>query len=205
MKRKYIVISSFFVALVLLGIFCYAVSSYAGRVSGKRAGLLFQNVLVSHEVANANEKITSDTNYVVEVYNEDSEELVREERTMPAELAGMTREEVEEYLKQYKTEMQENDAEEGLESIQLVSFSRDELVIRKSYVEPEATSKQEGYSLRFTRNGEVGIYSRDGKTLYEETGITRDKLPEEEAEKLMDGYVVESQKELYSILENFSS
>lgn len=202
MKRRYMVISSFFVAVFLLGVFCYASSSYSGTISGKEADSIRQGVLISQMVSNANQKITSDTKYIVEVYNADTEEFVREERAMPAEFAGMTRTELEEYLKQYKKEMEEEEAEEGLESIQLESFSKEELILQKTYREPE---EETGFYLRFTEDGEVGVYKRDGKTLYEKTGIKKERIPVEEVRRLENGYVVENEKELYSILENFSS
>ena len=42
-------------------------------------------------------------------------------------------------------------------------------------------------------------------TPYEYTGIQAEVLPEEEKNKLMTGYFVADEKELYSILENLSS
>lgn len=203
MKRKYIVISSFFVAAMLLGLFCYATAQYAGNVSGKAARESGQESLVSQEVSNANQRTTSETRCIIEVYNVDSEELVREERDMPAEFAGMTRQEVENYLAGYWNQADVDEEEtENLIDIQLLSFSKEELVIRKTYEDPEPLT---GFYLRLTKDGEVAIYARDGKTLYEKTGIWKDKIPVEEVRRLENGYVVETEKELYSILENFSS
>ena len=54
-------------------------------------------------------------------------------------------------------------------------------------------------------DGEVAIFSGDGKTLYEKTGIMEQNLAEEDCELLRKGYVIQNEKELYSILENFSS
>ena len=47
--------------------------------------------------------------------------------------------------------------------------------------------------------GQVVVYHEDQKTPYEYTGILIDNLPEEE------GFFVKDEKELYSMLENFSS
>lgn len=202
MRRRYIVISSFFVAVLLLGIFCYVSSVHMDKVSGKAAKKVRQKPFVSVAVSNANQKTTSETKCIIEVFNADTEELVCEERAMPAEYAGMTREQLEDYLLQYRSHMDVDEQEAGLTNIQLIRFSKGEIVIRKTYEEPE---QEEGYYLRLTENGEVGIYHRDGKTLFEETGIRKENLPEEEVRRLENGYVVPSEKELYSILENFSS
>ena len=43
------------------------------------------------------------------------------------------------------------------------------------------------------------------RTPYENTGIQADVLPEDEQEKLREGFFVQDEKELYSILENLSS
>jgi hypothetical protein len=65
--------------------------------------------------------------------------------------------------------------------------------------------KQPRFYLRFTEDGEVAVYEKDGETLYEKTGIRKENIPEDEVEKLEKGYAVKNKKELYSILENFSS
>lgn len=74
-------------------------------------------------------------------------------------------------------------------------------------IHAENTKKQEkkkGFYLRMD-GGEVVVYLRDGKTVYEHTGISGHSLPDHELHRLENGYVVKNKKELYSILENFSS
>lgn len=64
--------------------------------------------------------------------------------------------------------------------------------------------KKKGFYLRVDK-GEVVVYLSDGKTVYEHTGIRDQMLPEYEQRRLENGYTVKNKKELYSILENFSS
>ncbi len=97
--------------------------------------------------------------------------------------------------------MASDEQEAGLTDMKLLSFSKEKLVIRKSYHEPE---QERGFFLKLT-DGEVAIYHRDGKTLYEKTGIMEESIPEDEVKKLRKGYIVKDEKDLYSILENFSS
>lgn len=202
MKRRYIVISSFFVAVLLLGFFCYASMGYTRKISGKAAKRTGQEPYIALAVSNANQKTNSETRCIIEIFNADTEELVCEERAMPAEYAGMTREQLEESLLYSKNHMELDEKEAGLTDIRLVRFSKSEVVIRKTYEEPE---QEEGYYLRLTDDGEVAIYHSDGKTLFEETGIRKENLPAEEVRRLENGYAVKNEKELYSILENFSS
>lgn len=92
----------------------------------------------------------------------------------------------------------EEDVEAGLIDIKLVSFSREELVIRKTYQE------ETGFILRLV-DGEVTIFSKANEDEFEKTGISQELLTEEEISALEEGYSVDSEKDLYSILENFSS
>lgn len=114
---------------------------------------------------------------------------------MPSEYAGMTRRQMEDYLRDY---MKEEELEDGLKDMQLVSFSREELVIRKVYQE------ESGFILRLV-DGEVAIFQKGNEDNYEKTGISQNFLTEEDIRALEEGYSVETEKDLYSILENFSS
>jgi hypothetical protein len=156
----------------------------------------------TEETSTAKEvKITGDTKYIVEIYNGDTEDVVREERTMPSEFAGMTREQLEKYLEQCMDTLEDGDLDVGLVDMKLLSFSKNEVVIRKTYKDE---TQDIGFFLKL-EDGEVVIYDKSGQMIYENTGIKEESLSSEEIEKLKEGYLIESEKELYSILENFSS
>ena len=53
--------------------------------------------------------------------------------------------------------------------------------------------------------GEVVVYYGDRKNVYEYTGIETEKLTKEEQQRLKNGIEVKDEKELYNILENYSS
>lgn len=67
----------------------------------------------------------------------------------------------------------------------------------------EAT-KNEGYYLR-ELHGYVAVYFQDGTTLYELTEIPFSSLPKEVQEAVRVGKYVETTRELYGFLENYSS
>lgn len=201
MQRKYIVISSFFIAAALLALLCFGSFRYAKQQEQQKQEQLKQQMVKVKQTGSEQQRTNSDTKYMLEIYHEDSEELVKEEHTMPVEYVGMTRKEIEFALRQYFYAMPDEEYEAGLTEIKLKSFSKDRLVIRKTYSEKEQTT---GFVLKL-KDGEVAIYRRDGKELYELTGISEKNLPEDEKEKLKKGYEVENEKDLYSILENFSS
>lgn len=199
MKRKYGVICCFFGASLLLALMCYGSYRYSRKVAEEQARE--RETKLSTEVAgNQEQRITSETKFVVELYHADTEETVTEERTMPSEYAGKTRTELVDYLKESLESQKKEQGEEYLTDIELVSFSKEQLILRKIYEEP----KESAYYLMAVE-GEVVIYDGEKTKLLEKTGIYTANLPEEEQQKLEQGYRVESEKDLYSILENFSS
>ena len=94
MNRKYIVICSFFVAFFVLSLLCYGSFEYAKKQEQKK--LAHQNA--AQTSTKQEQRVTSETKLVIEKWEEESEELVKEERDMPPEYAGLTREELEKQL-----------------------------------------------------------------------------------------------------------
>ena len=112
----------------------------------------------------------------------------------------MNRGQLEDHLVEKLATMSKKEERDGLISISLQSFSAEQIVVRNTY----SVKKQEGFKLKLFE-GEVAIYSRDGRELYEKTGIQEENLTEEDCKSLRKGIVIKNEKELYSILENFSS
>lgn len=198
-RRKYSVITCFFAAALLLALMCYGSYRYAQKVTEEK-GKEQEVKRVTEVGTDQEQRTTSETAFVVELYYADTEETVTEERTMPSEYAGKTREELVAYFTNSLSEARQETGEESLTKIELVSFSKEKLVIRKIYKEPEESA----YYL-MALDGEVVIYDGDRVKLLEKTGIQTLHLPTEEIQKLEQGYRVESEKDLYSILENLSS
>ena len=146
------------------------------------------------------QRVTSETKLVIEKWEEESEELVKEERDMPPEYAGLTREELEKQLTIEIKDKSWEEEKEGLVKITLESFSEDKIVIRKVYNK----SSEQGYILRL-KDGEVVIYRKDEKEPFEKTGLKEENLSKQDKKILQGGYAVRTEKELYSVLENFSS
>ncbi|OUO80201.1 hypothetical protein B5F53_04350 [Blautia sp. An249] len=143
----------------------------------------------TRETQYAEKLITKDTRCTIEEYDRYSGNL-KEETTMAADnLLGMDRTELENFLKKSQTMYYQ---------YSLVAFSPEHVVIRQSRTEYET------YYL-VDENGVVQVYKGDRKTLYEPTQIQTKDLPEDLQEEIQNGKYVESQEELYSFLENYSS
>lgn len=196
MDRKYIVICSFFAAFFVLSLLCYSSYRYAGKQEEKQQS----QQQMTETSGKKEQKVTSNTRYIVEKYEEESEELVKEERAVPAAYAGLTRKELEHQLAVEFATMSWEEEKAGLVQISLESFSEEEIVIKKVYNK----SGEQGFILKL-EDGEVVIYRVDEEEPYEKTGLMEDSISEEDKKLLKGGYAVQSEKELYSILENFSS
>ena len=74
----------------------------------------------------------------------------------------------------------------------------------KSISADGTAKKDSGYYLK-EKNGYIVVYLADGETFYESTGILAESLPEELREEVSRGKYMETTKELYGFLENYSS
>lgn len=132
------------------------------------------------------------------IYNRDTGEQKKEMGRIPSEFVGCKREDIEKYLKKY---MEETSTEKELVSYEMISFSSDALCVKKIY----EIDKSEYAFLLVVENNEIVVYDAKWKNVYERTGIQIQDLLQEEQEKLIKGMYVKDEKELYSILEDYSS
>lgn len=136
--------------------------------------------------------------YVCVIYNRDTGEQTRECGTISSEFIGCNRKDVEKYLEEY---MENTSKEEGLVSFEMTSFSSEALHVKKVY----ETDKSEYAFLLVVEDNEIVVYDAKWENVYERTGIQIQGLMQEEQEKLIQGMYVKDEKELYSILEDYSS
>lgn len=141
--------------------------------------------------------ISNRTSYVEESYNMDTDELQKETMTPPVEVLGYNRQQLIDYLTTYMSK----NKDETLVNIQLVSFSTDSVVVRKTVRTIEKTYNY--YVL--VENGMISVYKADKETKYFDTGIHLSEVEEKERQKLTDGFYVEDIRELYNYLESITS
>jgi hypothetical protein len=145
--------------------------------------------------------VTNTTKYVLEHYN--SKEFTLKEETLPtpADFIGLTREEIIEYLQEYEKAPSLEDKQLGLESYELVSFSGDQMVLRKTYY--PYSDNYRYYMIE--EGGFITVYYIDKSTVYEYTNISLESLPSELQEEVKVGKYIFDLNELYNFLENYSS
>lgn len=156
--------------------------------------------LSSGDVAVSNSEdmtITGKTEYLVESYNIDTGELTKESLPIPVDLIGLNREGVIDYLTTYK----EISVDETLQNIQLVSFSDNLLVIRKT-----VCNISELYSYFVVSEDDIiKIYNSNRDTLFIDTGINITNLEEQYKSELYAGFYVETIHDVYNYLESVTS
>lgn len=137
----------------------------------------------------------------IENYRLPDNELIVEEKNVTADFAGLTRTEIIQQLSDYMQNIPVAEYEKGLFAYELVKFSSDELVLRKSYNQDLVDFK---YYIA-VKDGYVIVYYSDLKTVYEYTKIVAIDLPESERNRLMQGIKIKTNEELYELLESYSS
>ncbi len=153
------------------------------------------------EVTAREETVKSTARLIMETYNAQDQTLSRKETTMPAMYLGLTRTGVLEKLDSYMDDLSISDLENGLVSFDLMYFSPDCLMLRKTYQPDEDFHK---YYIKLSK-GCITVYYSDKKTVYEYTDININALPADVAADVIGGMEIKDEKQLYDFLETYSS
>lgn len=144
--------------------------------------------------------VTADTKYLVELVDLDLGTVTESEEAVPVMYIGLNREELLEAISAYDKNPPLTEQEKGFETIELTSFSKDRVVVCKYYKE----KRPEGFYLMVADHFIV-VYEEDRSTLYMNTDILLDLLPDSLQREIMEGKYVASEEELYLFLESYSS
>lgn len=155
----------------------------------------------AEEVAFSPETLSVDTDYVLEETDLITGTVVETVWKLPDKYIGLNREQFVEAMKNYELFPPLSEMERGFVSLEVMSFSRERVVVRMNYqyVEPVV-----GFYLA-VRNNEVVVYLEDMETLFMNTGIDVNTLPEDIRQELLQMIFVEDEETLYNFLENHSS
>lgn len=172
--------------------------------SGESERLLQQMIQQKDEAVQAaatQETLRETASYFLETCYLQSQTEEREQLALPGFMVGIDRQELTAYVEGYMESMPVNEYLEGLISYEIVSFSEDKVVLRKTYDE----TKVENQFYICRRGDFIVVYYSDLRTVYEYTEIRVDSLIEEIQQSIEQGFYVKDMKELYSILEGYTS
>ena len=145
-------------------------------------------------------RLHADTEYVCQKISLQDGTVTSERKVIPAQLVGMTREDLASFLQSKQMSPSLSEREEGLCSVELTSFSTERVVISNYYNVQETT----GYYL-VVKNHFVSVYKEDRKSVVQDTNILLGNLPDYLQKQIIAGKYVEDQKELYDFLETYTS
>lgn len=145
--------------------------------------------------------ITRKTDYILESYLLNDNTIKEESLQIPIAFLGYKRTDLINYLNEYMKNLSEEEIEKGLVSFELVSFSGNLIVLRKTFhiKEPEYL-----FYLKVER-GNITVYQLSDDQVYAYTDINMIGLPEDIQFEIIEGKYFENIGELYEFLETYSS
>lgn len=205
MKRVYI-ICLFLAGFLGIGAYLYSYQYFIqedGEENGTTGMAQTSTTLPEtvEAVARKEERITRDTLYYIETYRIDQNTTIREAKRLPLEVIGNNRKQFAEYLEKMMEDALSEEEKNGFLSIELIDFSDQAVVVRKTYKEPA----QECEFYLDVQMGRVIVRNSLDDSLYAYTEIKFETLPESLKREILRGYPVENLEVLYEFLESYSS
>lgn len=153
------------------------------------------------EAASASETLSVETKYVLEERDIYRDTVVETTWSLPDKYVGMNREQFLEAMEEYEAFPPLSEQQRGFVSLEVLSFSRERVVVQMNY---RVVLPTDSFYLAVYDN-KVVVLLDDRETVYIETGIDLEDLPEEQQEQIMNMMLIEDEARLYDFLEANSS
>lgn len=147
------------------------------------------------------ERITTDTEYVLEETDNRNQTVVETTWKIPAKYIGMNRGQFLEAMKEYEAFPPLSELERGFVSLEVLSFSKERVVVQMNY---EYTQPSSSFYL-MVRDNYVVVYLDDQETVYMYTDILLTELPDNVQQDIINILFVPDEESLYGFLETYSS
>ncbi len=151
--------------------------------------------------ASQNNVVNADTVYILLETDVLTEESVEIQGQLPAKYFGMNREQFIQAMDEYEAFPPLVEMERGFVSLEVLSFSGERIVVQMNYqyIQPSACFYLAAI------NHEVVVLLENKETIYINTGIKLEDLPQELQTEIIQMKYVESEEKLYDFLEAYSS
>lgn len=166
-----------------------------------KAGDTAEDDFLYLEAASASETLNVETKYVLEERDVYRDTVVETTWRLPDKYVGMNREQFLAAMKEYEAFPPLSEMQRGFVSLEVLSFSREKVVVQMNY---RVVLPTDSFYIAVYDN-EVVVLLDDRETVYIETDIKLDKLPEEEQEEIINMMFIEDEAGLYDFLEAHSS
>ncbi len=148
------------------------------------------------------ETLSVETEYVLEERDIEGQTTVETTWKLPDKYVGMNREQFVEAMKLYEASPPLAEMSRGFESLEVLSFSRERVVVQMNYryVKPSSSFYLAVY------DNEVVVLLEDKETIYiDDTQIMLDELPDDIQQDIIHMLWIENEEKLYAFLEAYSS
>lgn len=147
------------------------------------------------------ETLCADTEYVLEETDIIRETVVETSWRLPQKYVGMNREQFIQAMEIYESSPPLAELERGFVSLEVLTFSRERVTVQMNY---QYVQPGNSFYLAVMDN-EVVVYLEDMETIYINTGIKLETLPEKMQMEIIQMLWVEDEEKLYDFLETYSS
>ena len=147
------------------------------------------------------ETLSADTEYILIETDLLHETEVETSWRIPTQYIGMDRDQFLMAVENYAKYPPLSEIERGFVSMEVEAFARERVVVRVNYQYPEPDG---GFYLA-VRDHEVVVYLTDKQTIFINTGIMLDSLPENIQQQVIQMFYMEDEGKLYNFLETYSS
>lgn len=147
------------------------------------------------------EVITADTKLIIVEHDLETGEEYSNENSIPVKYIGLNRERFLEEMEIYEYSPALSDIKKGFRSLEVLSFSGQEITLQKNY--KKSTAQLHFYIV--SKDNKLVVYYEDMETVFLTTDISMDRLPEEVRLEILQKKYFESEEELYNFLESYSS
>ncbi len=153
------------------------------------------------DVVGMEDTLNADTAFVIWEADLLRNTLVETVEQIPGEYIGLNREQFLVATREYEMFPPLSEMEKGFVSLDVVSFSVEQVVVQMNY---QYIQPSESFHLAVQDN-EVVVLLEDKKTVFINTGIQLEELPESLQLKIIQILRIENEEVLYDFLENYSS
>lgn len=152
-------------------------------------------------VLEVEEQITADTVFIWQSVDVSANETTETKIPVPEVYIGLKREGFLEKIEDLKINPPLSELEKGFTDVEVLEFSPQRILVRANYQKEEPSDK----FFLMVKENYVVIYYDDKKTVYMNTGILLETLPDDLQMKIIEGYEIIGEEELYNFLESYTS
>ncbi len=152
-------------------------------------------------VVEVEDQITADTVFIWQSMDVSSNTTREEQIPVPEVYIGLKRESFMEKLEDMKENPPLTELEKGFTGAQVLEFSPRKILVRAIYKKEEPSD----VFFLMVKDNYVVIYYEDKKNVYMNTGILLETLPDAMQIKIIEGYQITGEQNLYNFLESYTS